>query len=212
MHEAYVSFFQPHRHFAPVNVLKQPVIDQSMPPSHNQQKPFSFRSSSSIGSPQNELQTMKDFFDWKVKKTIHESIIRKLLTVRQIVENKEFKFKHLKAMFDPINLMHRRAIELDISDGMALDFAEDLKQFKQTWRSAQGLMGMRFDDGNWGCSKWKRLKCLIFSLFLFTWALLLNGDLKIRNPLNKLCSNRSNDQKQTESKAYENKKSEKPKI
>ena len=91
---------------------------------------------------------MKDFFDWKVKKTIHESTIRKLLTVRQIVENKEFKFKHLKAMSDPINPMHRRAIELGIPDGMALDFAEDLKQFKQAWRSAQGLMGMRFGDGN----------------------------------------------------------------
>lgn len=168
MHEAYVSSFQSHRCFASVNVLKQSVIDQSMSPSHNQQKPFSFRFSNSIESPQNKLQTMKDFFDWKVKKIIHESIIRKLLTVRQIVKDKEFKFKHFKAMFNPIKLMHRRAIELSIPNGMTLDFAEDLKQLKQTWRSAQGLMGMRFGDGNWGCSKWKRLKCLIFSLFQLT--------------------------------------------
>ena len=64
------------------------------------------------------------------------------------MENKEFKFEHLKAMSDPTNPMYRRAIELGIPDGMALDFAEDLKQFKRAWRSAQRLMGMRFDDEN----------------------------------------------------------------
>ena len=148
IHEAYVLSLQSHRHFAPVNVFKQLVIDQSMPSSHNQQKSFSFRFSSSIESSQNKLQTMKDFFDWKIKKIIHESIIRKLLIVRQIMKNKEFKFKHLKAMFDFINLMHRRAIKLNILDGIALNLAENLKQFKQTWRSAQGLMSMRFDDEN----------------------------------------------------------------
>ena len=53
------------------------------------------------------------------------------MAVRQTVEDKAFKFKHLKAMSDPTNPMHRRAIELGIPDGMTLDFAHDLKQFKQ---------------------------------------------------------------------------------
>ena len=138
MHEAYVSSLQPHPHFAPVNVFQQPANDQSMPPSllsHN-------RSSSPIGQPQNEFQTMKDFFDWKIKQTTYEPTIKQLTAVRQTVEDKAFKFKHLKIMSDPINFMHRKAIELGISDDMALNFAHDLKQFKQVWRSAQRLMDM----------------------------------------------------------------------
>ena len=89
------------------------------------------RSSSPIGQPQNEFQTMKEFFDWKIKKTTYEPTIKQLTAVRQTVEDKAFKFKHLKAMSDPTNPMHRRAIELGIPDGMTLDFAHDLKQFKQ---------------------------------------------------------------------------------
>ena len=103
------------------------------------------RSSSFIEQSQNEFQTIKDFFDWKIKQTTYESIIKQFTAVRQTVEDKAFKFKHLKIMSDPINFMHRKAIELGILDDMALNFAHDLKQFKQVWRSAQRLMDMWFE-------------------------------------------------------------------
>lgn len=131
MHEIYWSFFQFHFHFAFVNVFKQLANDQSMFFSMFFSLLLYKQFSNSIKQPQNEFQTMKKFFDWKIKKIIYKLIIKQFTAVRQTVKNKIFKFKHLKAMFDSINFMHRKTIELNISNDMILNFAHDLKQFKQ---------------------------------------------------------------------------------
>ena len=63
IHEAYLSSVQPHPHFASVNVLKQLANDQSMSSSMLPSLLLYNRSSSFIKQPQNEFQTMKEFFD-----------------------------------------------------------------------------------------------------------------------------------------------------
>ena len=50
-------------------------------------------------------------------------------------------------MSDPTTPMHRRALELGIPDGVALDFIHDLRHFKDDWRSAKELLNMRLGGG-----------------------------------------------------------------
>ena len=164
MHQAYLPVMQPHHpHFPLVDSTSNrqlsfvlplpppctlpsataipPVLPLSPPPiSSSICRP---RSSSSIEPTQHKSQTVKEFFDWKIKKTTYKPTIRKLWMVQQIVEDKEFEFKHLKAMSDSTTSMHQRAFDLGIPDGMALDFAQDLHLFKVDWRSARELLSMR---------------------------------------------------------------------
>ncbi|MCJ1471286.1 hypothetical protein MMC07_009934 [Pseudocyphellaria aurata] len=162
-HQAYLPIMQPYSHatsvdntsdrqVSPILSLPPPAprtIPSAIPPilplspSHLPPSTRRPRSSSPIEPTQHESQTVKEFFDWKIQRTTYEPTIRKLRLVQQIVEDKEFKFKHLKAMSDSTTPMHQRALDLGISDGMALDFAQDLCLFKVDWHLAKELLNMR---------------------------------------------------------------------
>lgn len=83
------------------------------------------------------------FFNWLIRRTTRENQKERYREVHAICEDKAFKTKHLKAMADPIHPMYQRAIALGIPDGMALDFADNLRLFKVEWRSAQALESLR---------------------------------------------------------------------
>lgn len=101
------------------------------------------RSFSPIGSSLEEIDIAIAFFNWLIRRATRESQQERLRAVHAICEERAFKIKHLKAMSDPTHPMYQRAIVLGIPDGMALDFADNLRLFKQEWRSAQALSSLR---------------------------------------------------------------------
>ena len=62
------------------------------------------------------------FFAWKIKRVLREKIKAKLTIVHEICENQLFKTTHLKIMFNITYSLYQRAINLNISNDMTLDF------------------------------------------------------------------------------------------
>ena len=92
-----------------------------------------FFSSIDLSKQKHDIVTI--FFAWKIKKVLREKIKAKLTIVHEICEDQLFKTTRLKTMFDITHSLYQRVINLNISNNMTLDFAQNLRLFKQKWRS-----------------------------------------------------------------------------
>ncbi|KAI4236785.1 MAG: hypothetical protein LQ349_002327 [Xanthoria aureola] len=126
--------------------VQQQQAGITSPPTQPTQ-PLKERSSSPIGPLQQEPNIITAFFAWKINREPEQHVKDTLATVRGICQAKYYKLRHLKAMSDPIQPFYQRAIDNGIPDGIALDFKQDIHDFKPQWRQAgeavNGLIQMR---------------------------------------------------------------------
>ncbi|MCJ1237713.1 hypothetical protein MMC14_005700 [Varicellaria rhodocarpa] len=98
--------------------------------------------SSPIGSQEEEEEIIEQFFLWKINRTQHPGRKDRIGQVQRIVSTQMWSIDDLKGMSDPSSSIYNTAMRLDIPDGMARGFKEELKAFKPQWRQAKALIDM----------------------------------------------------------------------